>query len=1164
MKNCIFIFAAIIFAFTMTSLPAFALQPPEPGMIERMKAEGTYDSALKRAYELGNYKMQAANRGGGGGDLNPHAIADGISSCYGRSLADRSASSIGSTPSREFNWLSYDRNNDRVVDERDILALGFPAPRNAAAMASVGTSKTFALIIDFPDYPFYFAKDEFEKNIFGTGDTAYYYRGLTWYYDQASYGQLNIDGEVYGWYTAKNNRSYYHPNDNNNYPQDDLRRELLIFEAIEAADAAGEDFSQYDNDGDGIVDYFLIIWAGPHGDWATFWWGYLTQIYLLANKAIDGVTFQTYSWQWERYYGFAESPPALARWDPLVTIHETGHGIGLPDLYDYDPGTGPPGGVGGFDMMHANMGDHNCFSKYVLGWLEPTIAFTNLDNQSMRRSNQYPDAVIFMPGFDPVSPWQEFFMAQTRRRNGIDAHNQTGTYPNVPNGIALWHIDANVDKNGDLLWNNSYTSHKLARLMEADGLEEIETGNGRVDVDDFYNSGEELTPTSTPNSNLYDGSNPGINVTDTSAQADTMTADFTLYTSNPPTVEITEPASGTVSGDVTVSIDCSDDNAVTKLQLIIDGVLVKTWNTPGATETYTWNSRAEFNKTQNVVARAWDAEGQAGTDTVSVTVSNAGVTSVTDGFEDAADDGLFKWRSIANREVRFFVENFGSGANTWWATRTSPGTPTPLGSGKEAYVKSSATNTQHTANNTLRSQRINATGFTRPIQVKFFYRARDINGTPNALMLLATTDEGATWETLEYLPVTNNWTMFSGTYAYQGQNVYFAVKYGGRFREDQNTGCSANLDDFIIREAPSDPPQVSISSPADGADVSGSTNFDVDATDDGTVSKVFYYLNGSLVSTDTAAPWRYTRNTLNDDNHPAIKVMVYALDNDDIASEKAEITVAFKNSKDNYPATDDLEGGTGKWLISNDSNQPQWQLVTTEGRSGSQSMGWVTGGSWNNSNNDSAYFRGTAPASGFHSIDLSGSGIFDPELNFYYKAGFPSNYNGYLRIYFNNSWFGNIQLELISANQSEWTLVTLPLEQYVGYSGRILFNARSFASAGGTGIWIDDVSVANSGPYLSGVSPNRTAVGTSITLSGSGFGATQNGGEVRFNNGAGGHVSQTTVTSWSDTEIVCNVPTGAKSHATNGVWVMASEESNKQPFTVVLPAPNLTDTGKLQ
>jgi len=604
---CIAVLFAVIACIAALIAPARALEPPPPGMIEQMQADGTYDDALKFAEKLGNYRIKSANRGTLGAGDDPMSIAGLISENFGKSIEDKSASALGSMSPREFDWLELDLNHDRTIDERDVLALGFPKPKVAATLPSLGSVSTFCLIIDFSDYPSYFTKAEFEDKLFGAGYEGWFYRSLKYYYTQASYSQLTVGGSVLGWYRAAHPRTWYHPNDDISYPEEDLRREQLIFEAIDAADDAGTDFSQFDNDGDGVVDYFLVVWAGPHGQWATFWWGYQTNIFMMSGKTVDGVRFDTYSWQWERYYGFGGTPPNDPRWDPKVTIHETGHALGLPDYYDYDGNQGPDGGVGGLDMMDGNWGDHNCFSKYVLGWLTPTVAFTNLNDEAMSKSCTTGDPVIFMPGFDPVSPWSEYFMAQNRKKEGVDSTIPTSD-------LLLWHVDASINKQGYTLWDNSYTAHKLLRLMEADGLEEIELGpNHGADTGDFYSTGESLSPTSTPNSNKYDGSNPGITCNDVSAPGDTMTADFTMFTSNPPTTDITAPTGGTVNGDVTVTIDASDDNAVSKVQLIIDGNLVKEWTTgPWTGLSYTWNSLVDFNGSRTIKARAWDAEKPAG------------------------------------------------------------------------------------------------------------------------------------------------------------------------------------------------------------------------------------------------------------------------------------------------------------------------------------------------------------------------------------------------------------------------------------------------------------------------------------------------------------------------------------------------------------------------
>lgn len=56
-------------------------------------------------------------------------------------------------------------------------------------------------------------------------------------------------------------------------------------------------------------------------------------------------------------------------------------------------------------------------------------------------------------------------------------------------------------------------------------------------------------------------------------------------------------------------------------------------------------------------------------------------------------------------------------------------------------------------------------------------------------------------------------------------------------------------------------PSVSISSPADGAVVSGTTLVTANASDDVGVAKVEFYLDGALTATDTSAPYEWSWNT---------------------------------------------------------------------------------------------------------------------------------------------------------------------------------------------------------------------------------------------------------------------------------------------------------------
>jgi len=56
--------------------------------------------------------------------------------------------------------------------------------------------------------------------------------------------------------------------------------------------------------------------------------------------------------------------------DAHMLVHETGHMLGLEDYYSYSGLENPCGGV---DMMDLNVGDHDAYSKMVLGWVNPYV-----------------------------------------------------------------------------------------------------------------------------------------------------------------------------------------------------------------------------------------------------------------------------------------------------------------------------------------------------------------------------------------------------------------------------------------------------------------------------------------------------------------------------------------------------------------------------------------------------------------------------------------------------------------------------------------------------------------------------------------------------------------------------------------------------------------------
>lgn len=434
----VFLFSSVLLC---SAVPGYAMQRPSAEQIQAYRADGSLQKRVEFAAEIGNNKF------------HPGAAARLM---YKLRVNSPAGAAVSAPP---------------------------PAWRG---MPTAGTPKIFALLVEFSDYPHAVANSSTSVNtkIFGAGAGDYPYESLKSYYSRSSYGLLAIQGSTLGWYTAFAARS--------SISTTTAGRENLIKEAINYFEAQGHDFAQYDNDGDGVIDYFAVIWAGPDNGWGNFWWGYQTTFTDVAYT-VDGKKLGDYSWQWE-------SRPNAGTFWPLVLIHETGHALGLPDYYDYDPAVGPDGGVGGLDMMDSNIGDHNAFSKFMLGWLSPVNVPAGSISATLRQSDSYPDAVKVMPSSTAGGVFEEFFMLQNRVQSANDQ--------NLPgNGIVIWHVDARLNGTGqNFLYDNSYTAHKLLRLMEADGLEEIENGDGNADAGDFYVPLKEFNASSSPNSNKYDGS----------------------------------------------------------------------------------------------------------------------------------------------------------------------------------------------------------------------------------------------------------------------------------------------------------------------------------------------------------------------------------------------------------------------------------------------------------------------------------------------------------------------------------------------------------------------------------------------------------------------------------------------------------------------------------
>ena len=544
---------------------AFALEPPTKEQLERYRQDGTLAARAAQARSYGNHKVSPR-------------------------LASRTRDKL--------RLLAADAAARRGA-LRQPVRITAPPP-SWTGMPTKGTVKVLALLIAFNDYPGTTSASTMASRLFGDGQGGAPFDSLRNYYRRSSYNQLEIQGNVLGWYTAPYARS--------TVAETDAGRQNLIKEALTFYDQQGHDFTQYDNDGDGAIDYFCVFWTGPHGDWSTFWWGYYTGFYD-GTYRLDGKRLSNYSWQWELY-----NYPS-GNFSPSTIVHETGHALGVPDYYDYDGSVGPQGGVGGLDIMDGTAGDHNCFSKFMLDWISPAVVAGGQQTVSLRASGLYPDAVIFMPGAVSGRIFDEYFMVQNRYRSGNDTGLFTGG-----DGLLLWHVDARLDGYGwDFLYDNSYTAHKLLRLMEQDGREQIEQGYD-ADINDYYRGAATFSPATVPNSSRYNGTPTGMGFGDITGTTTPMS--LRVFSNDaPPACAFLNLADGqTIYGTVRIDVEASDDTGIREVDLEVSNMttLVDTV----APYSFSLDTTTTFNGTRTIRAVAYDQVLQTASATVTVTIDN--------------------------------------------------------------------------------------------------------------------------------------------------------------------------------------------------------------------------------------------------------------------------------------------------------------------------------------------------------------------------------------------------------------------------------------------------------------------------------------------------------------------------------------------------------------
>lgn len=292
------------------------------------------------------------------------------------------------------------------------------------------------------------------------------------FFDKSSFGNLNLTFTVAPtWY-----QSNYTKRQGGTF--DGLQTASLIEEGVDwyKENYSSTSCQEFDSDKNGHIDCVMAIYSEhnysvQNSSYSNYW------AYCFSRQEMDAslespttnmFVFASYDFM----YSNNGTGSSLIDLDAHTYIHEFGHALGLDDYYNYNNNASAP--AGGFDMQDFNVGDHNSFTKFALGWVKPYVVFGDSEI-TLKPSSTNENQVIIIPagGFNEwnSSPFDEYILLEYYTSDGLhyfDSHNNT--YPGYPTGsktggIRAYHVDARLFEyaiRGDSYVEKGYINNKVS------------------------------------------------------------------------------------------------------------------------------------------------------------------------------------------------------------------------------------------------------------------------------------------------------------------------------------------------------------------------------------------------------------------------------------------------------------------------------------------------------------------------------------------------------------------------------------------------------------------------------------------------------------------------------------------------------------------------------
>ena len=352
---------------------------------------------------------------------------------------------------------------------------------------TTGSPKVLVIPVEFSDctaaskgYSIDKIKAAFEKG----GETDYF--SVYDYYFKSSYGKLSLDITVLdSWFKPSKTSAYYASQTIDYYgDQVEAGDQMVMDEALAYLDTQGWDLSEFDSDGNSVIDAVVLVTTLTINSDVTYYWAYRYWNIYTDDEGYyyeyDGVSANDYLWAPYQFLYETCDEEGNTIYDKIAMntytfIHEFGHVLGADDYYD----TSYEGNellLDGADIMDGMVGDHNAYTKFNYGWLT-TSKLVNTESDvtlTLEAFHKNGDTIILANNWDDnLGAYQEYYVLVYYKSVGLN-DEAFGAHYFERDGLVVYHVNAS-------LYSEDY-----------DGTTYYDVYNNNTDASDEYGTYDNL------------------------------------------------------------------------------------------------------------------------------------------------------------------------------------------------------------------------------------------------------------------------------------------------------------------------------------------------------------------------------------------------------------------------------------------------------------------------------------------------------------------------------------------------------------------------------------------------------------------------------------------------------------------------------------------------